>query len=46
MLDPEGEAADIRGTGEGAGFTTDGSFAVLNFFFYRRIIIIQKVWCL
>ena len=31
MLDPEGAASDIQGTGEVAGFTKDGSFAMLIF---------------
>jgi hypothetical protein len=31
MLDPECEAADIQGNGEGTGSTKDGSFAMLNF---------------
>jgi hypothetical protein len=36
MVDPEGEAADIQGTGEGTGFTKEGSCAIFNFFFYQK----------
>jgi len=39
------DAADIRGTAEGTGFKKDGSFAMFNFFFYQRMIIIEEVWC-
>jgi len=28
------DAADIRGSAAGTGFTKDGSFAMFNFFFY------------